>query len=429
MKVLMLGWEFPPRISGGLGTACQGIVEGLVAQGVEVLLVVPRLFGGEEAAGARVVAAGDVPLPPAGVGARAARELPARLQLAFVDSPLQPYQTRTGYAAFVQRAQRVSAAAHPAAGGAAFVGGYGPTLAAEVERYAHAVAELAAREEFDVIHAHDWMTVPAGFLARRVSGCPLVYHVHATETDRAGDARDAGIVAVEQAGLDGADRIVCVSHFTRDLLEREYRLDAARARVVHNAVRRDDAPAARPDAGGPPTVLFLGRLTRQKGPDFFLNAAARIAERRPDVRFVVSGDGDLRDELVERAARLGIASRVEFTGFLGPAAVERAYAQADVYVMPSASEPFGIAPLEALMLDTPVIVSRASGVAERLPSCPKVDYGDVDDLARGVLALLADPALRAELVRAGQADIARLRWERTGEQLVDVYTELVGALV
>jgi glycosyltransferase involved in cell wall biosynthesis len=435
----MLGWEFPPHISGGLGTACQGIVEGLGKVGAEVLFVVPRLHGDEDGRGAHLLAAGDVPLAPepaaepeaaAEEAPRTARELPGRLQLAYVDSALRPYQTRAGYSSMLRGLRRavprpgpadVDAAARPMP----FEGGYGPTLAAEVERYARAVSELARREVFDVIHAHDWMTFPAGLLARRVSGRPLVCHVHASEVDRSGADVDRGIVAIEQTALDRADCVVCVSHYTQRVLSENYRLDETRVRVVHNAVTRREARVRRHvRQDGPPTVLFLGRLTRQKGPGFFLSAAARVSEQRPDVRFVVSGDGDLRDELVEQAAALGLARRVFFTGFLGPADVERAYAEADIYVLPSVSEPFGLTPLEALALDTPVIVSRQSGVAEALDSSPKVDYGDVEDLAAKVLTLLERPELRRALVQAGQGELTALRWERSAAELTEIYREV-----
>ena len=429
MNVLMLGWEYPPNISGGLGTACRGIVGGLTSIGVDVLMVLPRLHGDEDTGGARLRAAGDVPLSPGErIPAETAAGLEGRLQLAYVDSPLRPYQTRASYADMLRRlrrGERRPGPRDPRARAVPLEGGYGPNLADEVERYARAVAEIACEEEFEVIHAHDWMTFPAGLLARRVSGRPLVCHVHASEWDRSGPDADAGICSIEQTALDSADRIVCVSHFTHGVLAANYRLDSGRTRVVHNAVTRGAARLRRRlNAEGPPTVLFLGRLTRQKGPEFFVRAAARIAERRPDVRFVVAGDGDQRQELVERTARMGLARNVFFTGFLGPEEVERAYAEADVYVMPSLSEPFGITPLEALALDTPVIVSRHSGVAEALDSSPKVDYGDVDDLAAKVLVLLDRPELRETLVRAGQAEIAALRWERSASRLLDIYREI-----
>ena len=449
MRVLMLGWEYPPRISGGLGTACQGIVGGLVGAGAEVLLVVPRLDGAEDGRGAFLLSAGDVPVPPVaggsgsepGAGEGGADELTRRLQLAYVESPLRPYQTRGTYQEMLRRLRhgerRAGQTPHPGARAQAFEGGYGPNLADEVERYARVVAELARREDFDVIHAHDWMTFPAGLLARRVSGRPLVAHVHACEYDRSGADADRGICAIEQLALERADAVVCVSHYTRSVLAANYRLDPERSFVVHNALTRDAArehlrAEALREAGGrsderAPTVLFLGRLTWQKGPGFFLEAAARVASRRPDVRFVVGGDGDLRRHLIERAAELDIARQVFFTGFLSPEEIERAYAEADLYVMPSVSEPFGLTPLEALALDTPVILPRKSGVAEALASSPKVDYGDVEELAGRILALLERPDLRAALVASGRSELEELRWEKSARHLLQVYGQVTGS--
>lgn len=426
MRILMLGWELPPHITGGLGIACHGIAGALATRGADVLFVAPRLFGDEDGSGLRLVAAGDVPLPE-GEAAASLEELPERLQLAFLESPLRPYQSAGAYARTLARLRHDTDRGTRSPGEQQpFEGGYGPNLAAEVERYAHAVAELARREHFDIVHAHDWMTFPAGLLARRVSGAPLVAHVHSSEYDRAGDEADPAIAAFERVGLQRADRVVCVSHLTRDVVVSRHGVTPERTRVVHNAVTRREARERRHVASeGPPTVLFLGRLTRQKGPEFFLRAAALVAARRPDVRFVVGGDGDLRDELVERAVQLGLSRRVFFTGFLGPEEVERAYAEADLYVMPSVSEPFGLAPLEALSMDTPVIVASQSGVAEILPSCPKVAYGDVDDLAAKILTLLEKPELREALVRAGCEEVARLRWDRAAAQLEDIYGELL----
>ena len=422
----MLGWEFPPHISGGLGTACRGIANGLAERAANVVFVAPRLFGDEEESRLHLVAAGDVPLPLSEPAA-SIEELPERLQLAFLESPLRPYQTEGAYARSLARLRGDTARGTRASGTTQpFEGGYGPNLAAEVERYAHAVAELARREEVDVIHAHDWMTFPAGLLARRVTGAPFIAHVHSTEFDRAGDGADPAISAFEGTGLTRADRVICVSQLTRDVVVSRYGVDPNRARVVHNAVTQREARARRDvQADTPPTVLFLGRLTHQKGAEFFLRAAALVSKRRPDVRFVVGGDGDLRDELVERTVQLGLSRCVFFTGFLDADEVERAYAGADLYVMPSVSEPFGIAPLEALAMDVPVIVSSSSGVAEALPSCPKIDYGDVDDLAAKVLTLIERPELREALVRAGREEIARLRWDRAAEQIEDVYDELL----
>ncbi len=303
---------------------------------------------------------------------------------------------------------------------------YGRDLFSEVARYAAAVEHVARRGGFDVVHAHDWMTYPAAILASRASGKPLVVHVHSCEYDRSGEGADGRIVAIEQEGLDAAARVVCVSHYTEGVLSSRYRLDPARVRVVHNAVtheeqRRDwHQEKAIPE----PVVLFLGRVTFQKGPDYFLEAARLVVGEEPGVRFVLGGRGDMLPRMIETAARMGLARHVHFTGFLSGADVERMYAMADIYVMPSVSEPFGIAPLEAMALDVPVIVSRQSGVAEVLRSALKVDFWDVKDIANKIIALLRYPVLRRHLVEDGRAEVAAMRWEMRGRILRDVYREV-----
>jgi glycosyltransferase involved in cell wall biosynthesis len=390
MRILMLGWEFPPHISGGLGTACAGIVGGLARGGVRVLFVLPRLAGGEQGEGAEIV------------GADTAGSVETRA----VDSRLTPYES------FAE--PRLS-------------GLYGRELEAEVTRYAGAVARIAARERFDLVHAHDWMTWPAAIRAARAADVPLVVHVHSLEHDRAGPRANPAIVAIEQRGLDAADAVVCVSRYTADQVRRRYRADPSKLRVVHNATSPGDAPP--PPRGQrtihDPVVLFLGRVTYQKGPEAFLEAAVRVVRAVPRVKFVVAGSGDLLPALVERAARLGLARHVHFTGFLRGADVERAWSAADVFVMPSVSEPFGIAPLEAAAREVPAIVSRQSGVAEVLRGALMVDSWDVDDLANKIVALLHRPPLRRELVARGLADAARLTWEGQAALLRRVYEELL----
>jgi len=429
----MLGWEFPPHISGGLGTACLGITRGLAHHGVDVTLVLPRAFGDEPTDSARIVGCSTSSLGDA----EGARHGP-RIRILGVDSALAPY---LGEATYRARARSLAGPAAPraepgapsdaarrvtVAGRAPSFGGlYGPNLLAEVARYADVVRALATREAFDVIHAHDWMTWPAGAAAAQASGKPLVAHVHASEFDRCGEHGNPAIVDLERRGLAAADRVVCVSHYTADVVARRYRVPRHKIRVVHNAILPGEAPAARPArrALDDPVVLFLGRVTYQKGPAYFLDAAARVVKVLPRVRFVIAGSGDLLPSIVERTASLGLARHVRFTGFLSGADVERMYRAADVYVMPSVSEPFGIAPLEAIALDVPVIVTRRSGVAEVLKSALKVDFGDVADLADKIVAVLTRPALRASLVAEGRRELAEMRWERRAERLIAVYDE------
>jgi len=253
-------------------------------------------------------------------------------------------------------------------------------------------------------------------------------HVHACERDRSGDRPNTAVEAIEQLGLDGADRVVCVSHYTAAQLRRHYRLDESKLRIVHNALtQKEQAERVKVDRRiESPIVLFLGRVTFQKGPDYFLEAASRVVRLRPDVKFVVAGSGDMLPATIERVARMGLARNVHFTGFLAGEAVERMYAMADVYVMPSVSEPFGIAPLEAMALDVPVILSRQSGVSEVLRSALKVDFWDVADIANKILAVLSYPALTEALREEGREEVRSMRWERPAALVRDAYRELVG---
>lgn len=401
MKVLMLGWEFPPLLSGGLGTACQGLTEGLAQQGVEVLLVLPRLSGREH------LALGSL---------QSASDLAPSVTLRSIDTPLRPYLSGAGYAAGTG-SQRTGALS----------GGYGPDLFSEVTRYAQAAAEIAAREDFDVIHAHDWMTVSAGLAAREQSGKPLCWHVHATEHDRNRAAPDARIEALERQGLEQADAVICVSHYTAQLLHTRYGAPEERMRVVHNGVRapRGRRPLVRKPFAEP-LALFLGRVTAQKGPAQFLEAAARVVAREPKVKFALAGGGELLPELIEQAASLGLARHMHFTGALPPREVARMYAMADLFVMPSISEPFGIAPLEAMLQGKPVILSRQSGVSEVLESAIKVDGWDTQAWADAMWALMSDAPLREYLGQRARVEARRLRWGTAGAKVADLYQELSG---
>jgi glycosyltransferase involved in cell wall biosynthesis len=429
----MLGWEFPPHISGGLGTACHGLATALARRGERVTFVLPRAEGDEPLPGLRVVAADG-----AGDGDDGDAADGGALDLRPVRADLRPYDAadgtrsgndvpwparrRTDDAASARTASTRTAAPVRAAGDR-----YGADLFREVARFRRGARRIARRGAFDVVHAHDWMTFAAGASAARAAGVPLVIHVHSCEYDRAGPWANPRIVAFEQRGLDAADRVICVSRYTADLLRARYDVDPRKLRVVHNAAPDGPPPRRR---GGPrrieePVVLFLGRVTWQKGPDLFLEAAARVARRRRDVRFVIAGSGDLWYGTVERAAEMGLARRVHFTGFLEGADVDLAYRAADLYVLPSVSEPFGITPLEAARHGVPVLVSSRSGVAEVLPSAPKFDPWDTADLARRILELLGNPRLRRKVVAGTRRDLARLRWDASAAAVQAVWKEVV----
>lgn len=449
----MLGWEYPPHLTGGLGTACRGLAEALAGAGTEVLFVVPHEFGDEPRSGVQLLGCNRIAESSAALLWPPTREPAGTLERIALNSPLRPYESSRVFSERTGRARLRSRPAHsgreirargelgsaPTAERSSVCSTDEPavsttapresTLFDEVERYAARVTQLALSTDFDVVHAHDWMTWPAGLAVAEATGKPLICHVHACEPDRAGPLGDARIEAIEARALGAAQRVVCVSHYTAAELRRHYGVDDQKLRVVHNALGRRVARqrasltrAAR--APEQPLILFLGRVTSQKGPERFLEAAARVAATLPRARFVLGGDGDLLPAMIERAAELGLGQRVRFTGFLDELEVTRLFAEASVYVMPSVSEPFGIAPLEALAQDVPVIVPRRSGVAEVLKHALKVDPGDVEELAAAILSLCLQPALARELVLGGRQELARLRWGRRARSLLDVYAEL-----
>jgi glycosyltransferase involved in cell wall biosynthesis len=397
MKVLMLGWEFPPHISGGLGTACEGLVSGLATTDVEVTFVVPRLPAGATSPHARLFDC----------------EVEQQEHHVPIDSALLPYLTEEQYQKLVDRQGHS--------------GELGADLFEEVDRYARAV-EKNVDGDYDVVHGHDWMTFPAAIAASEKLGIPLVLHVHSSEYDRAGLHANPRIVETEQRGLDAADRVICVSRYTAQRLRENFPVKADKLRIVHNAVEQpgqDGAPEPVPGQRiDEPIVLFLGRVTFQKGPEYFLEAAAKVVERRPRVKFVMAGAGDLLPSMIERAAELGLARHIHFTGFLRGAEVDRIYDEASLYVLSSVSEPFGIAALEALSRDVPVIVSKQSGVTEVLSNVIAVDFWDVQTMADHVVEILERPDLGKRLAEEGHADARRLTWDRQAQIVREVYREI-----
>jgi glycosyltransferase involved in cell wall biosynthesis len=413
MKVLMFGWEFPPYVSGGLGVACGGLVKGLLELSTEIVLVLPRPVESSSAA-LRILSAGASAPPP-----RPRNPRRVRLKLRRVRTLLRPYLTEESYD---EEIETLTAPDDEAP--VDFI--YGANLHAEVVRYADESARIAAHEDFDVIHAHDWMTFMAGMRAKRATGKPLVLHVHATEFDRSGGGENGFVTAIERAGAAAADRVVAVSAYTADVLASRYGVPRDRLRVVHNAIDPREPAARFTVAEDDPLVLFAGRITWQKGPDYFVDAAERVAAEMPRVKFAVAGSGDRMRAMMQRVAARGLESRFLFTGFLPPDDLDQLYARADVYVLPSVSEPFGLTALEALQHGTPVIVSRSAGVSEVVRNVLRVRFGDVEDLASKILSVLLFPPLRDALSARGRADVARLSWRESAWRCLGVYRELVG---
>lgn len=474
MKVLMFGWEFPPQISGGLGTACFGLTQCLVRENVNLTFVVPKLHGNEPKGKLNLVNASDVFVPLEDQRERkisrkvirsiaTAHTIPASLfvkqekisheySYVEVEANLDPYSASS----FQQKSKDIenwnyvfdarpantitlnrieSSTIHeelpPVGYTYNFTGTYGATLTDEVREYARVASQLAKEFPHDVIHAHDWMTFSAGIEAKKISGKPLVLHVHATEYDRSGSL-GGPVYEWEQKGLENADRIVAVSQWTKDILITRYGVQPDKIEVIHNGIIAEEwSDEEQPFSGatvGSHVVTFLGRVTRQKGPRYFVEAARKVAEKFPDAHFIVAGSGDLLPQTIERVAQLRMSDKFHFTGFLTKEWISRIWAMSNVYVMPSVSEPFGITPLEAIQAGVPVIVSNQSGVAEVMPHALKVNFWDVDALAESICSVLQYKSLSTMLKSKSGMEIKELSWEKAAQKLKSLYEELTPTL-
>jgi len=456
----MLGWEFPPFIAGGLGTACFGLTKALDRSGHEVIFVLPKPVEPSHTSHVRMLAprpgriapqAGepavpgnttaelidDAGMPLFGFQHAVFKGVQASFSNPYPSFSPTKFFSLTGISADDPETAQLlgipssggTPSAEPVAlpvGGNSPAGvGYGLDLVGDSERYARLVVALAAREKFDVIHAHDWLTYPAGIALAKVTGKPLIVQVHSTEFDRAGNNVNQRVYDIERAGMHAADRVIAVSQMTKNICVRRYAVRPDRVDIVYNGVERE---AQQPGAGvkiesTDRIVLFLGRITMQKGPEYFIAAAKRVLEKVQDVKFVLAGSGDMALRMIELAAGMGIGHKVLFTGFLRGKDVERVFRMADCYVMPSVSEPFGIAALEAISHDVPVILSKTSGASEVLTHVLKVDFWDIDEMANKIIAVLRHPPLSQTLRQHGSFDLHRLTWEGAAERCVQSYSK------
>jgi glycosyltransferase involved in cell wall biosynthesis len=429
MRILMFGWEFPPHVSGGLGTACFGITKALTGLGNEIVFIIPRIKGQRDPSHVELVSASEVPVP---VHSLTGHDVLNGLDVRIIHSLLSPYLTENQYSALLERHD----IAFPTAERDRkeekryrlfeISDHYGPNLIAEVLRYGKVAGIIAEKHTFDVIHAHDWMTIFAGLHARKISGKPLVLHIHALEFDRSGDHINQQIYDIERHGISLADHIIAVSHYTKNMIVSRYGANPDKITVVHNAVSRAEAGEVYHvrKKEGKKVVLFLGRVTFQKGPDYFVEAAARVIEEIPHVTFVMAGAGDMMPRMIKRVAQLRMGKNFHFTGFLQGQEVEQIFTMSDLYVMPSVSEPFGISPLEAMVYDVPVIISRQSGVSEILHHALKVDFWDVKEMANKIIAVLKHPTLSAEIVERSREEVRTIRWENAAGKILTVYKSL-----
>ena len=414
----MYGWEFPPHILGGLGTASYGLTKGLTEQSdMDITFVVPRVYGDEETSHITLVGADRTPIV---YYDHSAGYLSTRLHN---DHEVAHYQACREhiYDDFRYR--------HPNdLGCLEFSGGYPDNLLEEINNYSIIAGVIARTVPCDIIHSHAWLTYPAGIHTKMVTGRPLVVHVHATDFDRSRGNVNPQVYAIEKQGMDYADAIVCVSNLTRRTVIDKYAQKPDKVFTVHNAVEplnADLLTIPNKQHTGDSVITFLGRITMQKGPEYFVEAAHKVLQHTEKIRFVMAGGGDMEDKMIGLVARKRIADRFHFTGFLRGREVYEMLRSSDVYVMPSVSEPFGISPLEAMQCGVPCIISKQSGCAEILNYAIKTDYWDVDAMADAMYSLVSYPALHEYLKLRGLEEVNGIVWSKVANRLRAIYDRLV----
>lgn len=427
MRVLMFGWEFPPHISGGLGTASYGLTKGMATlDDLEVIFVVPKAWGDEDQSVVRLVGANKIHVAYKQIYFKGFRRPLEKIE---ISSKIVPYtdpedfwkMTRseiTGYNLYVHANDK---------GTVDFSGRYDNNLLDEIYKYAVVASVIAEENDFDIIHAHDWLAYPAGIAAMEVSGKPLVIHVHATDFDRSGGSVNPEVYRIEKSGMDAASKIITVSNLTRDIVINKYNINPDKVETVYNAVEPVCISENHLIEKGfdEKVVTFLGRITLQKGPEYFIEAAYKVLQVMDNVRFVMAGSGDMLERMMRRAAALKITDRFHFTGFLKGTDVFTMLDMSDVYIMPSVSEPFGISPLEAMQSNVPVIISKQSGVAEILTHAVKTDFWDIDAMADAIYGILNYPALANMFIKNGKEEVIRLKWDNSARHVKDIYYRVV----
>jgi glycosyltransferase involved in cell wall biosynthesis len=418
MKALMFGWEFPPHILGGLGTASYGLTKGMAMQeDMHITFVIPKPWGDEDQSFLRIIGMKNTPVVWKDVSwehvnNRIGKQMDPKLYFdlrnhIYADFSYYP----TGDLGCIE-----------------FSGRYPSNLLEEINNYSIAAGVIARTVETDIIHSHDWLTYPAGIHAKTVTGKPLVLHVHATDFDRSRGNVNPQVYAIEKDGMDHADHIITVSNLTRNTVIEKYGQNPWKVTTVHNAVEPLDAEIeALPNKKGvaDKVITFLGRITMQKGPEYFVEAAARVLKKADNVRFVMAGSGDMMNQMIRMAAQRNISDKFHFTGFMKGQQVYEVLKASDVYVMPSVSEPFGISPLEAMQCGVPTIISKQSGCAEILNKAIKTDFWDVEAMADAMYSIITYPSMYEYLRVEGKKEVDAITWQDAGLKVRKIYDDIL----
>jgi Glycosyltransferase len=419
MKALMFGWEFPPHILGGLGTASYGLTRGMASCGdMDITFVIPKPWGDEDRSFLKIIGANCTP-----VAWRDHQWDYVNQRIGHCMNPQDYYDLRDHIYADFNYMHHLNDL-----GCIEFSGRYPENLLEEINNYSIVAGVIARTYPFDVIHSHDWLTYPAGIHAKQITGKPLVIHVHATDFDRSRGNVNPQVFAIEKDGMNWADHIICVSDLTRKTVIEKYQIDPRKVSTVHNAVEpiSPETEAIEPKKNTKDKVVtFLGRITMQKGPEYFVEAAHRVLSKTKDVRFVMAGSGDKMNDMIKLASARGIADRFHFTGFLKGKQVYEMLKSSDVYIMPSVSEPFGISPLEAMQVGVPSIISLQSGCAEILSNVIKINYWDIEAMADAIYSIVTYPAMYDHLKEEGKKEVDQIVWEKAGRKVIDIYQQVL----
>lgn len=417
MKALMFGWEFPPHILGGLGTASFGLTKGMAENGdIDITFVIPKPWGDEPKQFARIIGANCTP-----VAWRDVNWDYVQSRVGNVMDPQLYYDLRDHiYADFNYMNTNDL-------GCIEFSGRYPDNLLEEINNYSIVAGVIARTVPCDIIHSHDWLTYPVGIHAKQVTGKPLVLHVHATDFDRSRGNVNPTVFNIERDGFLNADHIITVSNLTRNTVIDKYGIDPAKVTTVHNAVEplSDELLNVEIPPKHDKVVTFLGRITMQKGPEYFVEAASQVLHKVHNVQFVMAGGGDMMEKMIRLAAEKDISDRFHFPGFQKGKQVYEMLKASDVYIMPSVSEPFGISPLEAMQMGVPSIISKQSGCAEILNHVIKTDFWDIDAMADAIYSIISYPAMYNQLHDEGLAEVNEIKWVKAGKKVIDIYNKLL----
>jgi glycogen synthase len=409
-SVLMIGWEYPPHNSGGLGVACEGLTQALSGQNVEIFFTLPYKFPGSVNHMKIMDCADPLWYQPN-----------ADPLINQAGPPFSTYSTTT---------PNFPASALPSVLNLSELRALPQSdIERKVNQYADRVTNSAQRaaKQIDVVHAHDWMALPAAQKVRQKTGKPYVAHVHSTEFDRAALGFGSPyITKVEYEGLQNAQRVVAVSYYTKQLLMNRYGIDQNKIDVVHNGIvplSLAPNPGQHHFASKRPVIAFMGRLTLQKGGYHFIELARKVLAVEPNALFVVAGSGELYHELLFKAANDSLSASVLFSGFVRDRQREILLDRADVFVMPSVSEPFGLVALEAAQRHTPVILSKSSGVSEVLPNSIAVDYWDVEQMSNTIIDLIRNQSRKQQVIEGQLNDLSSVTWDNSASKMMQVYRQ------